>query len=140
MVVDKLVRHADIGLLVIRVFLGVMFVYYGAPKLFAGPEGWAKLGQATSGFGIHAAPAFWGFMASFSMFAGGICVALGLFFRIFTALLFMTMVVAARMHFQKGDGLFGAAHALEDGVVFFGLTFIGPGRYSLDAWLARLFA
>jgi len=120
--------------------LGIMFIYHGAPKMFGGPERWAQFGQAMGGFGITVVPVFWGFMAAFAELVGGACLVLGLFFRFFTVLLLVTMVVAARMHFQKGDGLSGAAHALEDGVIFFGLTFIGPGRYSLDAWLARLFA
>jgi putative oxidoreductase len=47
-------------------------------------------------------------------------------------LLLINMVVAAATHFGKGDGLDGAAHAIEDAVVFAGLFFIGPGSYSVD--------
>jgi putative oxidoreductase len=36
------------------------------------------------------------------------------------------------MHFGVGDGLKGAAHAIEDAVMFAGLFFIGPGKYSVD--------
>ena len=43
-----------------------------------------------------------------------------------------TMVVAATMHLKTGDGLSGAAHAIESGVALLGLTFTGAGRFSLD--------
>jgi hypothetical protein len=42
------------------------------------------------------------------------------------------MVVAAATHFGKGDSLQGAAHAIELAVVFAGLMFVGPGKYSVD--------
>jgi putative oxidoreductase len=114
---------------------GVMFVFYGAPKLFGGIQVWGQLGQAMGSIGISFAPAFWGFMASISMFFGGICLFLGLFFRPACMLLAFTMFVAASMHFKKGDGLSVAAHAIEDGAVFLGLIFVGPGKYSLDVFL-----
>jgi putative oxidoreductase len=42
------------------------------------------------------------------------------------------MAVAATMHLGRGDGLKGAAHAIELGIVFVGLLVIGAGRYSVD--------
>ncbi len=42
------------------------------------------------------------------------------------------MIIAALVHFGKGDGLSGASHAIELGIVCFGLIFIGPGKYSID--------
>ena len=42
------------------------------------------------------------------------------------------MIVAALVHFSKGDGVNGASHAIELAIVFFGLIFIGPGKYSVD--------
>ena len=44
----------------------------------------------------------------------------------------LTMTVAAAMHLGKGDGLKGASHAIEAGVVFLSLILIGPGTYSID--------
>ncbi|MGE5279380.1 MAG: DoxX family protein [Deltaproteobacteria bacterium] len=140
MLPDKLVRHADLGLLIVRVGLGIMFMFHGAPKLFGGPEKWVPVGQAMSGFGITFAPAFWGFMCAFSEFVGGACVAMGLFFRLFAALLFIVMLVASRMLLGKGGGLLSASQPIEDGIVFLGLIFVGPGRFSLDAWLRRFFS
>jgi putative oxidoreductase len=127
-----LARYADVGLLVMRIVLGGMFIYYGAPKLFGGSAKWVELGGAVSLMGIHFGFVFWGFAAAFAQCIGGVCLISGLFFRVFCALLFVTMVVAVNMHLRKGDGLFVAGHALELASVFVGLFLIGPGRFSLD--------
>ncbi len=125
-------KYADIGLLILRVGIGIMFLYHGAPKLFGGPVKWEKLGMAMSYAGIHFMPVIWGLMAAISEFFGGICLILGLFFRAVCILLAITMGIAVSMHLQKGEGLMVASHAIEDGIVFLGLILIGPGRYSID--------
>ncbi|MBI5025786.1 MAG: DoxX family protein [Nitrospirae bacterium] len=132
MILKALTKYTDIGLLILRVGIGIMFLYHGAPKLFGGPEKWEKLGMAMKYVGIDFAPVFWGFMAAFSEFFGGICIILGLFFRPACILLTITMAVAAAMHLGKGEGLKVASHAIEDGIVFLSLIFIGPGKYSID--------
>jgi len=52
-------------------------------------------------------------------------------------MLFFTMLIAALSQLSRGDGLCGAAHAIENGVVFLILIFIGPGKYSIDELLKR---
>lgn len=123
----------DIGLLVLRIGLGAMFVFHhGLPKVLGGPERWEKIGAAAGNFGIHFAPMFWGFMAMVAEFGGGVCLMLGLLFRPSAALLVINMIVAAASHIARGEGLPGADHAIEVGIVFLALAFIGPGKYSLD--------
>jgi hypothetical protein len=46
-------------------------------------------------------------------------------------LLVFNLVVAAAMHLGMGDGLKGAAHAIEDAVMFAGLFFIGQASIVL---------
>lgn len=132
MILNGLGRYRNIGLLILRIGIGAMFVFHGAPKIFGGPAKWEGVGKAVGIFGLDFAPVFWGFMAAVSEFAGGFALILGLFMREFSALLVITMTVAASFHFNRGEGLFGAAHAVELGIVFFSLIFIGPGKYSLD--------
>jgi putative oxidoreductase len=129
---SKLNQYKDLGLLIIRVGLGAMFIFHGYPKLMGGPEGWAGLGASTKFIGITFAPVFWGFMAALVETLGGFLVVIGLAFRPVCALLVFNLVVAAAMHLGKGDGLQGAAHAIEDAIMFAGLFFIGPGKYSVD--------
>jgi putative oxidoreductase len=71
-------------------------------------------------------------MAALTELAGGVLLIIGLFFRSACIFLAITMAVAAAMHLGKGDGLQVASHAIEDGILFLGLFFIGPGKFSMD--------
>ncbi len=129
---ENLGKYKNLGLLLIRIGLGIMFIYHGVPKLAGGPELWEKLGGAMKGIGINFAPAFWGFMAAATETFGGLLLIIGLAFRLVCILLVINLIIAALMHLSKGDGLQGAAHAIEDAIMFLGLLFIGPGIYSVD--------
>ena len=129
---SKLNQYKDLGLLIVRVGLGAMFIYHGYPKLLAGTDGWAGLGASTKYVGITFAPVFWGFLAALVETLGGFLILIGLAFRPVCLLLVINLVVAAAMHLGKGDGLQGAAHAIEDAIMFAGLLFIGPGKFSVD--------
>ena len=125
-------NRLDIALLILRVGIGFMFMLHGYPKIMGGMEKWAGLGSYGMGsLGIEIMPAFWGFMAAFSEFFGGIMIILGLYIRYFSILLFITMLVATISHLVGGDGIMGASHAIESAVVFLGLFFSGAGNYSI---------
>ncbi|KQR71805.1 DoxX family protein [Pedobacter sp. Leaf176] len=131
-ILDNLGKYRNTGLLLLRLGIGTMFIIHGFPKLAGGPAGWANLGGSMKVIGIDFFPVFWGFMAAISETFGGFLLIVGLFFRPALILLISTMIIAALVHFAKGDGLQGASHAIELGIVFFGLLFIGPGKYSVD--------
>ena len=125
-------NKVDIALLILRVGIGFLFILHGYPKIMGGVEKWAGLGSYGMGsIGIHYFPAFWGFMAAFSEFVGGIMILLGLYIRYFSILLFITMLVATCSHFAGGDGIMGASHAIESAIVFLCLFFSGAGNYSI---------
>ncbi|QDW27181.1 DoxX family protein [Pedobacter sp. KBS0701] len=131
-ILDNLGKYRNTGLLLIRIGLGIMFIIHGFPKLAGGPNGWTGLGGSMKVIGIDFLPVFWGFMAAATETFGGFLLIVGLFFRPALILLIFTMIIAALVHFGKGDGLGGASHAIELAIVFFGLIFIGPGKYSVD--------
>jgi putative oxidoreductase len=122
----------DLGLLVLRVGIGIMFTIHGYPKLIGGPEVWEKIGGTMKLIGLDFAPTFWGLMAAVAEAVGGQLLALGLFFRFTCALLLGTMVMATVQHVGTGDAFQVYSHALEAAFLFLGLLFAGPGRYSLD--------
>lgn len=133
-------RHypqVHLGLLLMRLGLGITFIIHGLPKLAGGPEGWTGLGGAMANWGITFAPTFWGFIGSMAEFAGGILLLVGLFFRPACIVLVLTMATATLVHLKNGDPFSTLSHALEMGIVFLGLFFTGPGRYSLDYRLSK---
>src|SRR3990172_8899202 len=93
--------YTDEGLLLLRIGIGIMFIYHGWPKISGGPEFWGKLGGATTFIGINFAPTFFGFMSASAEFFGGIAVILGLLFRPACAVLVVNMWVATAMHLGK---------------------------------------
>ena len=129
---DSLGKYRNTGLLILRVGIGVMMITHGLPKLTGGTETWTNIGKSMGVIGINFLPVFWGFMAAATEGIGGLLLILGLFFRPVNILLVFTMIIAALVHLGKGDGLGGASHAIELGIVFFSLIFIGPGKYSVD--------
>lgn len=137
MLFHKLDKYRDIGLLILRIGIGIMFIWHGSAKLSRGPEGWTVLGQALSALGINFAPTFMGLLAALSEFVGGILLIVGLFTRPACFFLLCTMVVATTMHLSNGDPRQIFSHPLELAILFFSLLFIGPGNYSLDEKLSK---
>jgi len=126
-------KYRDHGLLLLRIGIGIMFVLHGYPKVFGGPEMWAKVGSAMANLGIGFAPTFWGLIGALAEFGGGILLIFGLLTRPIAAAMAFTMVVAASVHLSAGEGLMGASHAIELGIVFVSLILVGPGRFSVDS-------
>lgn len=131
----------EVGLLIIRVVLGVVFAVHGAQKLFgwfggfgiAGTGGWL----ASMGFRparLHAT------VSGLSEFGGGLLLAFGLLTPLGAAAVAGVMIVAiATVHI--GNGFFNGAGGYEFNLTLaataLALAFTGPGRYSLDnafAW------
>jgi putative oxidoreductase len=126
-------KNRDIGILFIRVGIGLAFVFiYGEAKMFAGPDLWTKLGGAMSKLGITFAPAFWGFLAASSEFIGGILFTIGLFTRPAAFFMAFTMFVAAIMHFSMLDPWSKVITPIQLFCVFIAIIFLGAGKYSLD--------
>ena len=124
--------NTDIGLLILRIGIGIMFVLHGYPKIQGGIKTWTWLGTNGMGaIGIDIFPIFWGFMAAFSEFFGAILFALGIYTRICALSLFLTMFVASAFHYVSGDSIF-PSHSVELAIVFLGVFFAGGGQYSID--------
>lgn len=125
-------NNIHVGLLIIRIGLGVSFIAHGAPKLMGGPERWEQLGGAMKNLGITFLPAFWGFMGGFAECIGGLCLVLGILWVPALLLLIFTMFVAMMVHISGGDSFGRISHPLEAGIVFLGLLCTGPGKYRIS--------
>ena len=126
-------RAADLGLLLIRAMVGVVFVYHGQGKLFGGLDGFAG---HLAGMGVPA-PQLAALLAALSEFVGGLVLIAGVAFRwTLWPLVFTMMVAAFKAHagkFSIQDG--GMEYALTLGVVVLGLALTGPGGLAVDRWL-----
>ena len=120
------------GLLVLRIGIGIIFIFHGFPKLMGGVETWTQLGSTMSVMGITFAPVFWGFMAAATEVGGGLFIIFGLLHRLVALMLIFTMVVALLVHVAAGDPFAVYSNALKALVVFVAFAISGPGIYSLD--------
>lgn len=129
----KITNNKDVGLLLLRVVIGIsMFAFHGLPKLAGGSQAWAKLGQSMQLIGIHFLPTVWGFSAALVESVGALLFIIGFQTRINSVLLAFTMLMATIMHMAAGDGWSRSSHAIELMAVFVAYAFIGAGRYSVD--------
>jgi putative oxidoreductase len=129
----------SIGLLVLRVVVGLIMAAHGAQKLLGwfGGYGLRGTGEFFVQLGFQPGPAF-AAAASISEIISGLLVALGFLGPVGPALMISVMIVAAMtVHWQHG--LFAANNGIElpllYGISALGLALTGFGQYSLDNWL-----
>lgn len=121
----------DVGILVLRLGFGALFILHGLPKLLAGPEVWSALGEDLGYIGISRAFPSLGFSAGLVETLGGACLLTGLFLRPACLILLLEMLVAMSVHVARIDGFLLFAHTLSNAIVFLALLICGPGRFSL---------
>ena len=124
--------NADLAILILRLWVGAMFIWHGYGKLFGGMEqfsGW--LGQ----LGVPL-PVLFGYLAALSEFVGGILLILGLFYRIAAFFILIVMIVALTTA-HVGDPLSKTEKPLTFAVTMISFILFGAGKYSLDAVLFR---
>jgi putative oxidoreductase len=126
-----------IGLLLLRLTVGLTLAAHGAQKLFGwfGGPGLDAAGQGLAGLGFHPGRRH-ALMAGLVETAGGLLLALGLFTPAAAAIVFSVMIVAAvsahvRQGFFAHQG--GFEYNLVLGVAGLTVAFTGPGTLSLDA-------
>ena len=128
----------SIGLLLVRVVIGLIMAGHGAQKLFGwfGGYGLRGTGQFFGQLGFQPGPAF-AAAASLSEIISGLLVALGFLGPIGPALMVSVMIVAM-LTVHLGQGLF-APKGIEIPLLYaasaFGLALTGFGEYSVDALL-----
>lgn len=122
------------GFALLRIWLGAMMIVHGYGKVFGDN---AKFMAGVAELGFPAAELF-GWAAALSEFAGGILLVLGLGTRFASIMVAITMAVAAFMR-HAPDPFKTKELAFTYLAVAIVVTLLGPGRFSIDAMLARAF-
>jgi len=126
---------ADLGCLILRLGLGIMFFAHGLQIALGkfngpGPEGFSKF---LSGAGFIPA-IFWAYLAGYSILIGGAFLILGIAVRLASIPLIIFILVALfKVHISKG--FFLASGGYEYNFVIFmalaTLMLLGPGKFSI---------
>ena len=127
----------NIGLLILRIVLGLIFVGHGSQKLlgFFGGAGLKGTIQWIGSMGLRPSW-FWGLVASLSEFGGGLLLALGFLSPIGSLGIIAAMMVAIiQVHLPHGfwNTKGGIEFPLTNIAAALALAFTGPGKYSIDA-------
>jgi putative oxidoreductase len=127
----------EIGLLLLRLTVGLTLAAHGAQKLFGwfGGPGLEATGKALEGLGFHPGRRQ-ALTAGLVEIGGGLLLALGLFTPAAAAVVFGVMLVAGvSAHLKQGFFAMrgGYEYTLVLGVAGLTLAFTGPGALSLDA-------
>lgn len=129
----------NIGLLIIRLVIGVLFIGHGAQKLFGWFGGYGLKGTGGWFESIGMKPGVkMALFAGLAEFIGGILFALGLLTPLAGILIAGTMLMAI-IKVHAPNGLWSTANGYEYNltllVVAIGIALIGPGQYALDTFL-----
>jgi putative oxidoreductase len=129
----------DIGLLIIRLVIGLLFLGHGAQKLFGwfGGYGLKGTGGWMDSLGIKPGIPM-ALLAGLAELIGGVLFALGLLTPLAAFMIAATMAMAiVKVH--GPNGLWSTQNGYEYNltllVVAIGIALIGPGQYALDAFL-----
>ena len=126
--------QTNVALLLIRIAVGVVFLYHGSAILFG-----AFGGPGPQGFANHMhAPAIMGYLVGLAQFAGGLAILIGLLIRIGAVCIIIVMLGAIFLvHLPHGFDVSkgGMEYALTQLLIALALLIAGGGAYSLGSVL-----
>jgi putative oxidoreductase len=132
--VEILERLKPLALLLLRIGIGIVFIYHGYPKLFTHTH------DMMTAFQHMGFPAYFVYIAGVIEFFGGIVLILGLFTRIVALLLACEMAIAVlKVHLPQGaiTDVKNYEFPMVLAVACFALATIGAGILSIDHAIYR---
>ena len=129
-------RKTNFGLLFMRLGLASMLLMDALPKLFAGAGAWKHLGTTLGFINIGFGPMILGLVVLLIEVAGSVSLIFGYFFRIGCTVLFILFGFYFFNYFSIGYKAL-MLWSLGLSAVFFGLIFLGPGRFAIAVKLEK---
>ena len=123
-------RQSNSGLLIIRLGLAAVLLIHSLPKLFAGLHSWQSVGTTLGFINVGLPTEVLGFSMLLLEALGAVSLMFGYIFRIACIILFIIFGLYCFNYFSIGYRtlmLWSAGLA----AVFFGLIYVGPGRYTI---------
>ncbi|MBI2190998.1 MAG: DoxX family protein [Planctomycetes bacterium] len=122
-----------VGLLWLRVLMGLGMAYHGSGKVFGGQMDGFIRGVSSMGFPL---PGLFAWAAALSEFLGGLLIVMGLATRPAALFVLVTMAVAALVR-HASDPFQVKELALAYAAMAGALVLTGPGPIALDRFLGR---
>ncbi|MDQ0200962.1 DoxX family protein [Neobacillus ginsengisoli] len=127
---------ADIGLLIIRLVVGLTFVGHGAQKLFGwfGGTGINKTGEWLESIGIKTGAKIWATLAGIFELIGGLLFATGILSWLGAIMIVIVMIDAIfTVHGKNGYWMTNGGYEYNMVLiaVVIGVALIGPGQFVL---------
>jgi putative oxidoreductase len=139
-----MLMNVDVGILLLRIVLGIVFMGHGAQKTFGWFGGKGLRGHIALMEKMNAHPApFWALVNALGELLGGLGILFGLLTPFAAAAIIGSMLVAIiRVHWAKGfwNANGGIEFPLTLGTAGFIIGLMGPGIYSLDNMIGLAFA
>ena len=129
-------RQTNSGLLMMRLGLAAVLLIHCLPKLFAGTPSWQSVGTTLGFINVGVPQTILGLVMLLLEALGAVSFLVGYFFRISCIVLFIIFGLYFFNYFRIGYQtlmLWSAGLA----AVFFGLIYVGPGRYSIAVKLEK---
>jgi putative oxidoreductase len=129
----------NIGLLIIRLVIGILFIGHGAQKLFGWFGGYGLKGTGGWFESIGMKPGVtMALLAGLAELLGGVLFTLGLLTPLAGIMIAGTMIIAiVKVH--GPNGLWSTSNGYEYNLTIFavsiGIALVGPGQYALDTFL-----
>jgi len=125
-----------LAVLILRLFLGFVFMMHGSQKLLGAFGGGGVSGVAGMMGKLGIEPSLlWAWVVSITEFVGGVCLFFGFLTRFWAAGLVIDMAVAVvKVHLVNGFfvGKNGVELPLTFGVIALVILLTGPGSMSMD--------
>jgi putative oxidoreductase len=134
---DSQDRRIHFGLLVMRLGLTAVLFLHALPKLFGELSQWKNVGMGLSAINVGLPPVVFGFAILLLETLGAVSFVFGYFFRTACVILFTIFGLYFFIYLQKPGYDTLMLWSLGLAAVFFGLIYVGPGRYSIAVKLEK---